>query len=162
MNTRILSLLTVVFVFVATAAEPVTNLTLERAIEMAIKNNPRLAEAEAELDAAKAPAQAAGRLPNPEAIARMESAPHSSGTTSQAEYLVGVSQAIPLGGRLSAARKAEPAVAGARAQELNLARFELTRTVRISTREQECRDTITTEEKVERRGAGLTHSLFRV
>jgi outer membrane protein, heavy metal efflux system len=130
MKTRILSLLTVVFALAATAAEPVTNLTLERAIEIAIKNNPRLAEAEAELDAAKARAQTAGRLPNPEAIARMESAPFSSGTTSQAEYLAGVSQAIPLGGRLSAARKAEQAVAGVRAQELNLARFELTRTVR--------------------------------
>ena len=130
MNIRILSLLTLVFALAVTAAEPLTNLTLERAIEIAIKNNPRLAESEAELEAAKARAQAAGKLPNPEAIARMESAPLSSGTTSQAEYLAGVSQAIPLGGRLSAARKAEQAVAGTRAQELKLARFELTRTVR--------------------------------
>lgn len=130
MNTRILALLTFVLALAAKAAEPITNLTLERAIEIAIQNNPRLAETEAELEAAKARAQAAGKLPNPEAIARMESAPLSSGTTSQAEYLAGVSQAIPLGGRLSAARKAEQAVAGTRAQELNLARFEVTRTVR--------------------------------
>lgn len=112
------------------AAEPITNLTLERAIEIGIKNHPRLAEAEAEHEAAKARAQAAGKFPNPEAIARMESAPFSSGTTSQAEYLAGVSQAIPLGGRLSAARKAEKAVAETGAQELALARFELIRTVR--------------------------------
>jgi cobalt-zinc-cadmium efflux system outer membrane protein len=124
------ALIAVVLVFHATASEPLTNLTLDRAIEIAAKNNPRLAEAEAEMEAAKARAHAAGKLPNPEAIARMESAPFSSGTTSQAEYLAGVSQAIPLGGRLSAARKAEQAVAGTRAQELNLARFELTRAVR--------------------------------
>jgi outer membrane protein, heavy metal efflux system len=130
MNIRIVSLLTLAFALAASAGEPIANLTLEGAIEIAVKNNPRLAEAEAELEAAKARAQAAGKLPNPEAIARMESAPLSSGTASRAEYLAGVSQAIPLGGRLSAARKAEQAVAGTRAQELNLARFELTRTVR--------------------------------
>ena len=130
MNIRIVSVLILIFAVAARAAEPIANLTLERAIEIAIKNNPRLAEADAELEAAKARAQAAGKLPNPEAIARMESAPLSSGTSSQAEYLAGVSQAIPLGGRLSSARKADQAVAGIRAQELTLARFELTRTVR--------------------------------
>ena len=124
-----LALIAIVLSFHA-AAQPLTNLTLERAIVIAINNHPRLAEAEAELLAAKARAQAAGKLPNPEAIARMESAPFSSGTTSQAEYLAGVSQTVPLGKRLSAARKAEQAVATMRAQELNLAHVELTRTVR--------------------------------
>lgn len=131
MNARIISLFALVFVSRAAAAsEPLTDLTLDRAIEIAIKSNPRLAEADAELEAAKARAQAAGKLPNPEAIVRMESAPFSSGTTSQAEYLAGVSQPIPIGGRLSAARKTEQAGAATRARELNLSRFEVVRAVR--------------------------------
>ena len=112
------------------AAEPLINLTLDQAINIAIKNHPRLAEAEANMEAANLRAQAAGKLPNPEAVARIESAPLSSGTTSRAEYVAGVSQGAPLGGRLSAARKVEQAAAITRAHELHLAKFELTRGVR--------------------------------
>jgi outer membrane protein, heavy metal efflux system len=114
----------------APAAEPLASLTLDQAIEIAIQNHPKLVEADANVEAAKERAKAAGKLPNPEAVARMESAPLSSGTTSRAEYVAGVSQTVPLGGRLSAARKVEQAGVATRAHELDLVRFELTRGVR--------------------------------
>lgn len=114
----------------ASAAEPLASLTLDQAIEFAIQNHPRLVEADANIEAAKERAKAAGKFPNPEAVARMESAPLSSGTTSQAEYVAGVSQTVPLGGRISAARKVEQAGVATRAHELDLVRFELTRGVR--------------------------------
>src|SRR5688500_16896648 len=65
---------------------PLANLTMEQAIEIALRVHPHLAEAGANLEAARARAAGAGRLPNPDAVARMESAPISSGTMSQAEY----------------------------------------------------------------------------
>jgi cobalt-zinc-cadmium efflux system outer membrane protein len=49
----------------------------------------------------------AGLFPNPELLARIEAAPLTDRFTEDAEYIVGVSQPLPLGGRLSAARQAE-------------------------------------------------------
>ena len=100
-------LLLLVAALAATAAEPVTrldNLTLEQAIELAEQNHPDLAEARALSDAAQARRAQAGRLPNPEAVARIESAPFNGRTADSAEYVAGVSQAVPIGGRLSASR----------------------------------------------------------
>lgn len=91
----------------STAAEPVArldNLTLEQAIELAEQNHPDLAEARALSDAAKARRAQAGKLPNPEGVARIESAPFNGRTADSAEYVAGVSQAVPVGGRLSASR----------------------------------------------------------
>jgi len=106
------------------------NLTIDQAIGIALTNHPHLAEAMAKIQTSKARAEAAGSFPNPEAVARMESAPFSSRTTSQAEYVLGLSQAIPLGGRLSAARKVEEALLAARQKERAVAGLELTRKVR--------------------------------
>ncbi|MGV3771672.1 MAG: TolC family protein [Verrucomicrobiales bacterium] len=89
----------------APAAESLTNLTLDQAIQIALEKHPGLSEANAELQAAEVRRKAAGKLSNPEIIARMESAPMRAGTTSQAEYVAGVSQAIPLGNRLGAAKE---------------------------------------------------------
>lgn len=122
-------LIALAFALAASAAEPLKLLTLERAISIAIENHPQLAEAHANIESANAAAAAAGKFPNPEAIARIESAPFSS-ATSRAEYVAGVSQALPLGGRLSAARRAEQAGAATRSHELELARREVARTVR--------------------------------
>jgi outer membrane protein, heavy metal efflux system len=111
------------------AAEPLKELTLDQGIEIAIENHPSLAEADANIALAKARAEAAGKLPNPDAIVRMESAPFS-GTTERAEYVGGVSQTIPIGGRLSAARQAEIAGVVTRSRELEAVRLEVTRNVR--------------------------------
>src|SRR5688500_8568913 len=106
------------------------NLTTDQAVQIALTNHPHLAEAMANIEASKARAEVAGRLPNPEAVARMESAPISSGATSQAEYVAGISQTIPLGRRLSAAREAEQAGVELRRKELEAAALELAKSVR--------------------------------
>jgi len=85
--------------------EPVTlsaSLTLEAALAAAELTHPDLLRARAEVDAAAARLDASGRLPNPVAVGRMESAPFDGDTTGEAEYVAGVSQRIPLGGRLGA------------------------------------------------------------
>src|SRR5690606_28493395 len=87
-------------------------------------------EAWARIESAEARAKSSGKFPNPEAVLRMESAPISSRTSSQAEYVAGVSQAIPLGRRLSAARRVGEAEVRVRATELEAAALNLTRTVR--------------------------------
>ena len=90
---------------VAADATRIESLTLERAIELAEQHHPDLAEARATADAAQVRRAQAGRLPNPEAVARIESAPISGRTGDSAEYVAGVSQSIPVGGRLSASRE---------------------------------------------------------
>src|SRR5688572_5905972 len=108
----------------------IQDLTLDQAIRIALTNHPHLTEAHANIEAARARASAAGKLPNPEAVARMESAPFSSGTTSQAEYVAGVSQTILLGGRISAARQVEEAAVDFREKELEASALKLTKAVR--------------------------------
>ena len=109
------------------AAGVLHKLTVEQAIRISLTNHPHLAEAMANVEASRARAQNADRLPNPEGVARMESAPLSSGTTSQAEYVAGVSQTIPIGGRLAAARKVEEAELRVRQKEYEAAALELAR-----------------------------------
>lgn len=105
---RIVSVLAIwtiaTIVSTARSAESLVDLTLEQAIEIALQRHPGLSEAAAELRAAEARRSIAGKPSNPELVARMESAPIRAGTTSQAEYVAGVSQAIPIGKRLAAAK----------------------------------------------------------
>ena len=69
--------------------------------------HPELAVSQAQIERAEGLALQAGLFPNPELVARIESAPLTRQFTEQAEYVVGVSQAIPLGPRLALARQAE-------------------------------------------------------
>jgi cobalt-zinc-cadmium efflux system outer membrane protein len=114
----------------ANEAGVIRDLTLDQAIRIALTNHPHLAEAHANIEAARARASAAGKLPNPEAVARMESAPLSSATASQAEYVAGVSQTIPLGRRLTAAREVEESGVRLREKELEASALSLTKSVR--------------------------------
>jgi cobalt-zinc-cadmium efflux system outer membrane protein len=82
-------------------------LTLEQALDLAERFHPALIEAQAHIDAAAGRALQAGLLPNPELFARIEAAPLTDRFTEDAEYIVGVSQPLPLGKRLSIARQAE-------------------------------------------------------
>lgn len=85
--------------------EVLAELDLETALAEARAQHPGLAAARAAVDAAVARANGAGRLPNPELVAGMEVAPLNSGsTTGDAEYVLGLSQAFPLGDRLESAR----------------------------------------------------------
>ena len=86
-------------------AAPLENLTLPQALIIALQRHPDLSEIAARLEASEARVQQAATFPNPEALARIESAPLHRNTTGRAEYLAGISQPIPLGPRLSAAEK---------------------------------------------------------
>lgn len=112
------------------ANRPLDGLTLEQAIEIALRAHPHLAEAAANLESARARAATAGRMPNPEIVGRMESAPVSSGTAAQAEYIAGLTQTIPLGARLKAAREVERASIDLREKERQAAAWSLARSVR--------------------------------
>lgn len=81
-------------------------LDLARALDLALRDRPELAEARARTDAAEARARAAGRWPNPELIGGFEAASFDGGTFDRAELLLGVSQEIPLTGRAGEARAA--------------------------------------------------------
>lgn len=89
--------------------EKVARLTLHQALELAERLHPALAASQAEITGAAGRALQAGLFPNPELVARIEAAPLTDRFTEQAEYIVGVSQPVPLGGRLSAARQVEVA-----------------------------------------------------
>ncbi len=80
-------------------AAALTNLALTAALELAELQSPALAEARAQFAAAEGRLQQATRPANPEAIARVESAPRNPAV------LVGAVQSVPLGKRLSAARE---------------------------------------------------------
>jgi cobalt-zinc-cadmium efflux system outer membrane protein len=104
-------------------------LTLEQAVDLAERQHPDLAEARALIEAAEGRVQQAGRLPNPEGIARIESAPFKGRTLDEAEYLAGIAQPVPLGSRLSKARQVEQLERDRRAKELEVRRRELRKRV---------------------------------
>ena len=89
------------------ASNQLESLTLDQALEMAERRQPQLAEARALVEAAAGRGQQAGAFPNPEAIVGAQQLPLESGASNQREYVVGVAQPIPLGGRLGKARAAE-------------------------------------------------------
>jgi len=78
-------------------------LRLDEALELADRAHPELSEARAHQQAALGRARQAGAWPNPELVARVEAA----GTRDSEEFVAGVSQGFPIGGRLGAARRAE-------------------------------------------------------
>jgi cobalt-zinc-cadmium efflux system outer membrane protein len=117
----------------ARAAAPDTNhvesLTLDQALEMAERVQPGLHEAKALLEAAEGRAKQAGLLPNPDGIARIEQAPFKGRTLGEAEYLAGIAQPVPLGGRLSKAREAEQLERDRRMKDLEVKRRDLRKRV---------------------------------
>jgi outer membrane protein, heavy metal efflux system len=82
-------------------------LTLEDAFALAERVHPGLRAAQAQIQGAEGRALQAGLFPNPELFARTESASLSGSFSEQAEYVVGISQPLPLGRRLSIARRVE-------------------------------------------------------
>lgn len=104
---------------------PVEKLDLGRAFDMVERLHPALAEGRARMEAGEGKTLQAGLLPNPNLVGRMESAPFEGRTTGDAEYLAGVSQRIPVGGRLGAARDAERLETERLRKEYEVRRFEL-------------------------------------
>ena len=111
------------------AARPMTPrapaLTLDRALALVDERHPELAQARARPSAASIRALQAGRLPNPNLLGRMESAPFEGRTTGDAEYLAGLSQRLPVGGRLGAARDADRLDAERLRRELEVRHFDI-------------------------------------
>ena len=102
---------------------PAKEMTLEQALALAEKLHPELAVARARIEAAEGRAVQAGLYPNPELVARMEVAPIHGGTADQAEYVVGLSQRVPVGGRLGAAVRVEELERGRLLKELEAMRI---------------------------------------
>ncbi len=111
------------------SAKPVENLTLDQALEMAERRHPQLAGAHALVEAAAGRAQQAGTLPNPELILGAQQLPLAGDASNQREYVAGVAQPIPLGGRLGKARDAELLEREVRARGLEITRRDLRKRV---------------------------------
>jgi cobalt-zinc-cadmium efflux system outer membrane protein len=101
------------------------SLRLEEALSLAERLHPDLAVARARVEAAEGRVAQAGRLPNPELLARVESAPFEGGTSDDAELLAGVRQTLPAGGRLGAAERVEGLERERRSRELEVRRLEV-------------------------------------
>jgi cobalt-zinc-cadmium efflux system outer membrane protein len=110
-------------------SSPVESLTLEQALELAERQHPQLAEVHAWVEAAAGRAQQAGTLPNPELIVGAQQLPLDSDASNQREYIAGVAQPIPLGGRLGKAREAEWLEREVRLRGLEVARRDLRKQV---------------------------------
>jgi cobalt-zinc-cadmium efflux system outer membrane protein len=80
---------------------------LEQAWDLADRLHPELAAAQARIEAAEGRAAQAGTIPNPALSARLESAPFRGSATGDAETIAGVTQNLPVGGRLGAASRVE-------------------------------------------------------
>lgn len=91
----------------ASPGQHLERLTFEQALALAERIHPELAVSHAQIERAEGRALQAGLFPNPELVARIESAPLTRHLTAQADYVVGVSQAVPLGQRLATARQVE-------------------------------------------------------
>lgn len=111
------------------ATNQLESLTLEQALEMAERRQPQLAEARALVEAAAGRAQQAGAFPNPEAIVGAQQIPFSSDSSNQREYVAGIAQPIPLGGRLGKAREAELLDREVRVRGLEVTRRDLRKRV---------------------------------
>lgn len=105
-------------------------LTLERAFELARGAHPELEAARARVVAARARTRTAGRLPNPDGVLRVESAVLEGETFESAEFLAGLSQPLPLGGRLDAAERVAQAELRRAELDLEAAELELASRVR--------------------------------
>ncbi len=111
-------------------AKQVESLTLDQALEMADQRQPEIAEARAMVEAAEGRARQAGAFPNPEAIVSAQQLPLSGNQPNEKEYVAGVGQTIPLGGRLGKARQAELLDREVRARGLEVKRRDIHRRVR--------------------------------
>jgi len=134
---RLLVLLVVMLVTCAAFAtntnvvktNPLENLTLEQALDLAERQHPQLAEAHALVEAAAGRAQQVGAFPNPEAIVAAQQLPLDSDGSNQREYVAGIAQPIPLGARLGKAREAELLEREVRVRGLEVTRRDLRRRV---------------------------------
>ncbi len=113
----------------ASPTNTIERLSLEQAFDMAERLHPDLAESRALVEAATGRAQQAGAFPNPEAIVGAQQLPFSGNASNQREYVAGIAQPIPLGGRLGKAREAEQLEREVRVRGLEVTRRNLRKRV---------------------------------
>ncbi len=109
----------------AVPQERVKDFTLDHALAFAERLHPELLAARARIEAARGRVLQAGLYPNPELVARMEVAPIHGGTTDEAEYVAGISQRVPIGGRRGAAERVEELERDRLVRELEVRRLEV-------------------------------------
>lgn len=113
-------------------AGPMENLSLEKALAMAERLHPQLAEATARVEAAEGRARQAGAFPNPEIVAGAQQLPFEKESSNQREFSAGIAQPIPVGGRLGKAREAELLEREVHARGLDVTRRELRKGVQVA------------------------------
>jgi len=107
----------------------VEGLTLGQALELAELWRPELASFRAEIEAARGAADQARLFPNPTGVALVEAAPFEGRTTAEAEYILGISQPVVLGGRLTAATRVHEAEEARLLTEAEARRLDIRRGV---------------------------------
>lgn len=113
-------------------AVPMDYLTLDEAIQLALKNNPGLEAAAGRIEASKGQAIQAGLWSNPELELRAEDVPQRGGGFSQSKNFLGVSQTVPFPGKKSLERRAGRVSVKASEAEFSSRKLELVRDVKIS------------------------------
>lgn len=107
-------------------------LSLDRAIRLALANNPDLQASNARKDAAAGRNTQARAWPNPELEISSEDTPVSRSRMSQGKHMAGISQTLPWPGKRKADGEIGAADAAAGAADLRLNRSELVREVKIA------------------------------
>lgn len=116
--------------FGALAGAKADPLTLDRAIQVALENNPELRAAGGRVDAAAGRAAQAGLWSNPELSLRAEDWPTRDGGFSDAKQLIGVDQTVPFPGKKKLDRQIGASAARLTVTERNGRRVELVREVK--------------------------------
>jgi len=114
---RLPIVLVLILAATAAAAGAQTFWTLEDAMSRGPAARPEYAAAVETLRAAQAARDQAGAWPNPAAFLRLEAAPRDGDAWRGAERIAGLSQTLPLGGRVGAARRAGEAAVTTREYE---------------------------------------------
>jgi len=107
-------------------------LSLERAIRLALANNPELAASDARKEAANGRAVQARAWPNPQLEVSSDDLPPGHGGISQAKNMLGISQTVPFPGKKRADIQIGAADAAASAADWRLSRANLVRKVKIA------------------------------
>lgn len=107
-------------------------LSLKRAIRLALANNPDLQASGARKEAAAGRALQARAWPNPELDISSEDMPVDRSPFSQGKYMLGVSQTLPYPGKKKADREIGAADAAAGAADWRMNRTELVREVKLA------------------------------
>jgi cobalt-zinc-cadmium efflux system outer membrane protein len=118
----------------AGASQPAAGgvLTLDRALRLALSNNPQLQASGARKEAASGRAVQSRAWPNPELELVSDDMPAHRGGFSEAKHMAGINQTIPYPGKKKADREIGDSGAAAAAADWQLYRAELVRKVKIA------------------------------